>query len=106
MHKTDSAICAGWGWGMGSYMVSLNRLPNMHTVRNLTPVGLQRGIEIAHNKIIKPMQPNERGQLEDGGCIYTNTPCPNCSVSHNFFAGDPTVYGCIYREYGGLFTLT
>jgi hypothetical protein len=43
------------------------------------------------------MQPNARGQLEDGGCVYTNTPCPNCSVSHNFFVGDPTVYGCIYH---------
>ena len=56
-----------------------------------------RGIEITHNSIVKPMQPNERGQLEDGGCVYTNTPCPNCSVSNNFFEGDPTVYGCIYH---------
>lgn len=46
------------------------------------------------------MQPNARGQLEDGGCIYTNSPCPNCSVSHNFFVGDPTVYGCIYHDGG------
>ena len=74
----------------------------MQTVQHLTPIGLQRGIEIVHNKINKPMQPNERGQLEDGGCVYTNTPCPNCSVSHNFFSGDPTVYGCIYRAYGPL----
>ena len=56
-----------------------------------------RGIEITHNSIVKPMQPNERGQLEDGGCVYTNTPCPNCSVSNNHFEGDPTVYGCIYH---------
>ncbi len=46
------------------------------------------------------MQPNARGQLEDGGCVYTNSPCPNCSVSHNFFVGDPTVYGCIYHDGG------
>ena len=59
-----------------------------------------RGIEIVHNEIAKPMQPNARGQLEDGGCVYTNTPCPNCSVSHNHFAGDPTVYGCIYHDGG------
>ena len=47
-HSSYSAICAGWGWGMGSYM---------------------RGIQITHNAIVKPMQPNERGQLEDGGCV-------------------------------------
>jgi hypothetical protein len=67
-HSSYSAICAGWGWGMSSYM---------------------RSIQIVHNSILKPMQPNKRGQLEDGGCVYTNTPCPNCSVSHNHFESDP-----------------
>lgn len=65
-----SAICAGWGWGEPSFM---------------------RGVKIEHNAISRPMQPNGRGQLEDGGCVYTNSPCPNCSVSHNHFDSDPTV---------------
>ena len=47
-HSSYSAICAGWGWGDGSYT---------------------RGLSIEHNYIQKPMQPNERGQLEDGGCV-------------------------------------
>eukprot|EP01052_Picozoa_sp_SAG31_P001462 SAG31_NODE_49_length_30599_cov_15.615016_22_plen_529_part_00 len=60
-HSSYSAICAGWGWGMGSYM---------------------RGIEIVHNSIVKPMQPNARGQLEDGGCVCKHTAhlCTRSSV--------------------------
>jgi hypothetical protein len=54
-----------------------------------------RGMTIAYNAISHPMQPTSRGQLEDGGCVYTNSPCPNCSVSHNSFDNDPTEYGCI-----------
>lgn len=38
-HGADSAICAGWGWGMGSYMVSLAWLSNMNTIQHLTPGG-------------------------------------------------------------------
>lgn len=56
-HSSYSAICAGWGWGESSYM---------------------RSVKIEHNVISHPMQPTARGQLEDGGCVYTNTPCPNC----------------------------
>eukprot|EP01048_Picozoa_sp_COSAG05_P025796 COSAG05_NODE_6738_length_911_cov_0.782020_1_plen_218_part_10 len=78
-NSTYSAICAGWGWGESSYM---------------------RGMKIEYNKISHPMQPTARGQLEDGGCVYTNSPCPNCSVSHNSFSHDPTVYGCIYHDGG------
>ena len=78
-NSTYSAICAGWGWGESSYM---------------------RGMKIEYNVISHPMQPTARGQLEDGGCVYTNSPCPNCSVSHNSFDHDPTVYGCIYHDGG------
>ena len=78
-NSTYSAICAGWGWGESSYM---------------------RGVKIEYNAISHPMQPTTRGQLEDGGCVYTNSPCPNCSVSHNSFDNDPTVYGCIYHDGG------
>jgi hypothetical protein len=59
-----------------------------------------RGVKIEYNIISHPMQPTARGQLEDGGCVYTNSPCPNCSVSHNSFSNDPTVYGCIYHDGG------
>ena len=27
--------------------------------------------------------------------VYTNTPCPDCHVSGNYFASDPAVYGCV-----------
>lgn len=59
-----------------------------------------RGVKIEHNAISRPMQPTTRGQLEDGGCVYTNSPCPNCSVSHNYFDSDPQVYGCVYHDGG------
>ena len=59
-----------------------------------------RGVTIDGNHISRPMQPNGRGQLEDGGCVYTNSPCPNCSVSRNHFDNDPTVYGCVYHDGG------
>ena len=38
--------------------------------------------------------------LADGGGVYTNTPCPNCHVSRNYFADDPHVYGCVYHDGG------
>ena len=74
-----SGICAGWGWGLSSYT---------------------RNLQIENNSITKPMQ-----LLSDGGGVYTNTPCPNCHVSRNYFAGDPHVYGCLYHDGGsGLWT--
>ena len=70
IHDTRySGICAGWGWGLKSFT---------------------RNIQIENNSITKPMQ-----LLSDGGGVYTNTPCPNCHVSRNYFAGDPHVYGCL-----------
>ena len=65
-----TAICAGWGWGMSSYV---------------------RNIKIMNNSISKPMQ-----LLYDGGGVYTNTPCFDCHVSGNYFSGDPHKYGCLY----------
>ena len=67
--STYSAICLGWGWGMGSYM---------------------RNVNATSNSITQPMQ-----MLADGGGLYTNAPCPGCHVSRNKFSGDPAVYGCL-----------
>eukprot|EP00039_Didymoeca_costata_P028580 m.21525 g.21525 ORF g.21525 m.21525 type:complete len:848 (-) comp7175_c0_seq1:170-2713(-) len=69
-----SGICAGWGWGMASYT---------------------RNIVIENNSITEPMQ-----LLFDGGGVYTNTPCPNCHVSRNYFASDQAKYGCLYHDGG------
>lgn len=69
-----SGICAGWGWGLSSYV---------------------RNIHIENNSITMPMQ-----RLEDGGGVYTNTPCPGCHVSGNYFGSDPAVYGCLYHDGG------
>ena len=38
--------------------------------------------------------------LADGGGVYTNTPCPGCQVSRNYFQNDPHVYGCLYHDGG------
>ena len=54
-----------------------------------------RNIRINNNSITMPMQ-----RLADGGGVYTNTPCPRCHVSGNFFADDPAVYGCLYHDGG------
>eukprot|EP00038_Savillea_parva_P009887 m.186474 g.186474 ORF g.186474 m.186474 type:complete len:922 (+) comp16782_c0_seq1:76-2841(+) len=72
--STYSGICAGWGWGMSSYV---------------------RNINILNNSITMPMQ-----RLADGGAVYTNTPCYDCHVSGNYFASDPAVYGCLYHDGG------
>lgn len=69
-----SGICAGWGWGEPSYV---------------------RNIQILNNSIFKPMQ-----RLADGGGVYTNTPCPDCHVSGNYFESDPVKYGCLYHDGG------
>jgi hypothetical protein len=54
-----------------------------------------RNVNATSNSITKPMQ-----MLADGGGLYTNAPCPGCHVSRNYFAGDPTVYGCLYHDGG------
>ena len=66
-----SSICAGWGWGMASFM---------------------RNVHIVNNSFTRPMR-----RLQDGGGVYTNTPCPNCNVSGNYFAEDNVKYGCLYQ---------
>jgi hypothetical protein len=72
IHDTKySGICAGWGWGLSSYT---------------------RNIQIENNSITKVMQ-----LLSDGGGVYTNTPCPGCHVSRNYFEADPHVYGCLCK---------
>jgi pectate lyase len=69
-----SAICAGWGWGEASYM---------------------RNVRIDNNTIDRPML-----LLADGGGVYTNTPCPDCHVSGNYFSNDAIKYGCLYHDGG------
>ena len=69
-----SGVCAGWGWGESSFV---------------------RNIRVDNNSITKPMQ-----RLADGGGVYTNTPCPDCHVSGNYFASDPAPYGCLYHDGG------
>jgi hypothetical protein len=73
IHDTRySGMCVGWGWGESSYT---------------------RSIHIENNSISQVMQ-----LLNDGGAVYTNTPCPNCTCSRNYMESDPHVYGCLVRH--------
>lgn len=66
-----TGISAGWGWGMSSY---------------------GGNVSINYNRLINVMQ-----LLDDGGCVYTNAPYMNSSVSYNYCSGDPKSYGAMYH---------
>jgi hypothetical protein len=52
-----------------------------------------RNVHAFNNWIKHPMI-----RLQDGGGLYTNTPCPNCNVSKNLFEDDDVKYGCLYHD--------